>query len=82
MKNLKNFRYEIFITDTTESCAGKHLELNVWDCEDDALINIAQRLSNQLKCADFEIGCIKAEADMLDDDLDNQYITGQCFNPD
>lgn len=42
MVNLKNFSYEIFITDSTGSCAGTHLELNVWGADDEALIEIAQ----------------------------------------
>lgn len=81
MKSLENLKYEIFITNTTGSCAGKHLELNVWDCEDDSLIQIAQRLVNQLRCADYEIGLTKDKSDDLDN-LDNEHIFGQCFNPD
>lgn len=68
MKSLDNFKYEIFITDSTGSCAGKHLELNVWDCDDDDLIRIAQRLVNQLRYADNEVGSVRPK---FVDDLEN-----------
>lgn len=52
MVKLKNFSYEIFITDSTGSCAGTHLELNVWGADDEALIEIAQNIKQSLRNTD------------------------------
>ena len=52
MVNLNNFSYEIFITDSTGSCTGTHLELNVWGANDEVLIDIAHNLKQSLRNID------------------------------